>query len=362
MAKKRQYGSIRRLPSGKWQARYLDRLTSRMVPAPSTFATRGDASRWLAAMESGAINATTAAAMRRDDRFEEYATAWVAARKLRPRTRELYEGQLRLHILPILGSARVARIEPRDIREWYAATANGHLSDVSVAKAYRLLRSILATAVEDGLLARNPCQVKHGGVERSPERMIPTVLDVERLSAALPDRLRLVPWMAAAAGLRRGEIFGLARRHISLESGTLRVERALQEINGVGAEFVAPKTVSGIRTVIMPTRLVELTTVHLVEFVAPGDDALLFTNGKGRPIRSMVWADAWTGARRATGMQSLHLHDLRHLAGTLNAQAGATLRESMQFLGHSSPRAALRYQHAAGERAAEIARRMDGLL
>ncbi len=359
MAKKRQYGSIRKLPSGKWQARYLDRLTSRMVPAPSTFATRGDAGRWLAMMESGAINAATVAAIRSDDRFEDYANAWVAARKLRPRTRELYEGQLRLHIFPILGSARVARIEPRDIREWYATTAKGHLSDVSVAKAYRLLRSILATAVEDGLLAKNPCQVKHGGVERSPERVIPTVADVERLSAALPGRLRLVPWMAAAGGLRRGEIFGLARRHISLAYGTLRVERALQEINGVGVDFVDPKTVTGVRTVVMPARLVELTAAHLVEFVGPDDDALLFTNAKGRPVRSMVWADAWTAARRATGMQSVHLHDLRHLAGTLNAQAGATLRESMQFLGHSSPRAAMRYQHAASERAAEIARRMD---
>ena len=112
----------------------------------------------------------------------------------------------------------------------------------------------------------------------------------------------------------------------------------------------------------MPTRLVTLTGAHLVDFVAPGEDALLFTNAKGRPVRATVWADAWTAARTATRLQSLRLHDLRHLAGTLNAQAGATLRESMQFLGHSSPRAAMRYQHAASERAAEIARRMDGLL
>jgi integrase len=50
------------------------------------------------------------------------------------------------------------------------------------------------------------------------------------------------------------------------------------------------------------------------------------------------------------------LHDLRHTGATLAAQTGATLAELMGRLGHSTPAAALRYQHAAQGRDAEIAR------
>ncbi len=360
--RKRQYGSIRKLPSGRWQARCLDPLTNRTVSAPSTFKSRGDASRWLAGMESGSMDPTVASRARTDERLGGYAAAWITTRRLKPRTRELYEGQLRLHIAPSLGDARVSKLEPRHIRAWHAEISNGHLSNVSVAKVYRLLRSILATAVEDGLLSRNPCQIKHGGVERSAERPIPTIEEVEKLSAALPRRYALVPWLAAASGLRRGEIFGLARRHISFEQKAIPIERALQEDNGVGVEFVEPKSIDGVRTVIMPPRLMAMVRAHLSEYVGPDADSLLFTNTKGRAIRSVVWRDAWTEARRATDLKTVRLHDLRHLAGTLNAQAGATIKESMKFLGHGSPRAAMRYQHAASDRASDIAERMNDLL
>ncbi len=268
----------------------------------------------------------------------------------------------RLHIDPILGDARITKLQPHHIRAWHAEVSAGHLSHVSVAKVYRLLRSILATAVEDSRLDRNPCQIKHGGVEQSAERPIPTVEEVGKLSGALPRRYALVPWLAAGAGLRRGEIFGLTRRQISLDSSPLRIDQALQEINGVGVEFVEPKTVGGFRTIVMPPRLAALVGDHMVTYVASEPDALVFTNRHGRVVRSVVWRDAWTRARSATALETVRLHDLRHLAGTLNAQAGATIKESMEFLGHSSPRAAMRYQHAAAQRAAEIANRMDELL
>jgi integrase len=50
-----------------------------------------------------------------------------------------------------------------------------------------------------------------------------------------------------------------------------------------------------------------------------------------------------------------HLHDLRHAGLTLAAQSGATMKELMAIAGHSSPRAALIYQHAATDRAATVA-------
>ena len=139
-------------------------------------------------------------------------------------------------------------------------------------------------------------------------------------------------------------------------------ERALQEITGEGAVFVEPKTATSHRTVVIPSSLVSQLTEHLDTHVDENPDALLFTNNYGRPIRATVWRKAWRQGTDVAGCQEIRLHDLRHLAGTLTAQAGATLRETMDRLGHSSTDAAMRYQHVADQRAEELARRIEDLL
>jgi len=70
---------------------------------------------------------------------------------------------------------------------------------------------------------------------------------------------------------------------------------------------------------------------------------------------------AWKFARMKAGLPDAHFHDLRHAGLTLSAQAGATLAEVMRRAGHSSAAAALRYQHAADQRDAEIAARLSAL-
>lgn len=212
------------------------------------------------------------------------------------------------------------------------------------------------------MLLENPCRIKRGGIEQSAERPLPSMADVERLAEALPDHLGLVPWMASLAGLRKGELFGLARRHVDLGAGTVQVERALQEVTGVGAVMVKPKTQSSRRYVAMPKRLMFAVIDHLAVYVDEGPDSLLFTNSHGRPIRATVWSKAWNEARSESGLETVRLHDLRHLAGTLTAQAGATTKELMERMGHSSIDAAMRYQHVAAERNQEVARRIDDLL
>lgn len=158
------------------------------------------------------------------------------------------------------------------------------------------------------------------------------------------------PWRRSLRSPAKGEILGLQRRHVDLDLAIVRVEHALQEVTGKGPVLVDPKTAGSRRTVTVPGFLVEVLAEHLDQHVGTSPDSLLFTNGNGDPVLRSVWYPAWDEARKTVGLDDVRLHDLRHLAGTPTAQAGATLKETMAWLGHSSVVASLRYQHVTANR------------
>lgn len=152
MAGKRGFGTIRKLPSGRIQAFYSELGTRHK--APQTFDTKIDAEAWLAderrLLASGTWTPPAvrhAASGRIGVTFDEYATAWLAQRDLKARTREHYQGQYERQIKPTFGHVPLVAITPVDVRTWYAATAVG--KPTLRAHCYGLLRSILATAVSD---------------------------------------------------------------------------------------------------------------------------------------------------------------------------------------------------------------------
>jgi integrase len=288
----------------------------------------------------------------------EYVSTWMESRQLRPRTRELYQSQLRLHVLPHLGGYPIARITPPEIRTWHARLVREHrYGSIVPAKSYRLLRAILATAVEDELISRNPCQLKGAGAESATERPIATPEQVWELSDAIDERYRPLVLLAGFVGLRLGETLGLQRRDINLKHGTITVDRQLQELEDASFLFIPPKTQAGRRTLAVPPPVADELESHLRSWVATEPDALLFTGVKGGPLRRNVWYGVW---HRAVGSSSLsagfHFHDLRHTANTLAAATpGVSTKDLMYRMGHSSGRAALLYQHATTRKDAEIA-------
>ena len=97
------WGSVRKLPSGRFQARYCVDLV--WHSAPTTFRTKREADAFLASVRSDVDRGSWIDPDAGKVTFEEYSSRWLAERPhLRPRTRELYEGELRLHILPAFGA------------------------------------------------------------------------------------------------------------------------------------------------------------------------------------------------------------------------------------------------------------------
>lgn len=224
-----------------------------------------------------------------------------------------------------------------------------------IQQAYRLVHAALAQAVEDGLLTVNPCRVKGASAHRSPERPPATPGEVSVIAANMPPRYAAAVVAAAWSGLRAGELFGLARRHIDLDSGTVRVER---QLGPHGRGFAATKNKQA-RTVHLPELVVEQLRGHLAEFTAARPDALVFATDSGQPVHAANRQKMWQRARRAAGREDLRWHDLRATGATFAAQSGASLREVQARLGHSTVSAAMLYQRAAEERDRLIAARMN---
>jgi integrase len=100
----------------------------------------------------------------------------------------------------------------------------------------------------------------------------------------------------------------------------------------------------------------------LERFAQPGERGLVFAGPKGATLRRSNFRPIWNAACAQTGMPGLHFHDLRHVGGTLAAATGASPKELMARLGHSSTRAAMIYQHATRDRDQAIAKALGGLV
>ena len=286
-------------------------------------------------------------------KVREFGEAWLAERHgLSPTTVALYDGLLRLHIYPAFGDLSLSKITPGAVRTW-----NAHLSSekrVTAAKAYRLFRTILGTAVDDGFIAKNPCAIKGAGKEDSPERPTATVAEVTALADAMPDRLRIAVMLAAWCHLRRGELLGLERRDVDLLHGTIRVARSVKRVKGKSV-LGDPKSEAGFRTMSVPPHVLPELIRHLDNYVCADPKSPLLTGVKGNRLRADTLYNAWHTARDSIGRSELVPHDLRHSGGTWLAIAGATTKEIMARGGWSSPQAALRYQHASQERDSVLA-------
>ena len=145
----------------------------------------------------------------------------------------------------------------------------------------------------------------------------------------------------------------------------LRVRKATAETQDGTQIDDDPKSEAGKRPIALPGGLRTDIEIHLTRYAQPGLDGRLFVGPQGGIPRRRNFNRIWQRALRDAGIpdeMDLHLHDLRHTGSTWSAQSGATLRELMNRIGHSSTRAAMIYQHATRDRDRAIAEALDALI
>jgi integrase len=328
--------------------------------APGTFDTKVAAEDWLAARRTDVRTGKWVSPEAGADTFEAYARTWLAERPLKPRTRSHYQQILDHHLLPAFGAHPLDAITSAKVKAWHRRFDAG---PTIRAHAYGLLRTVLGTAVDDEKIARNPCVIRGAGNAKRATRTEPaTVAELDGIAAAMPPRLRLMVLLAGWCALRFGELTELRRKDIDLDvdggQGVIHVDRAVVVVDGqriVGT----PNSDAGVRQVAVPPHLIETVAGHLDEHVGPSADALLFPAATGGHLATRTLFDAYYPARQVAGRPDLRFHDLRHTGLTLYAAAGATLADLMARGGHSTPAAALRYQHAAQGPDQQLAARLS---
>jgi integrase len=344
---------VRQMPGGRYQARYTGPNGKRYTAG--TYGQRRQADRELDRISLRIDDGVWIPpdAVSEVNTFGEYATVWLAGRKLKPRTRLLYGTILERDILPTFADVPLTSITKAAVRAWHSTLPEDH--PTRAAHAYSLLRTVMQTAVGDDLLAANPCQISGAGTAPRQRRIQPATLpELTAIVAAMPEKYRTAVMLSAWCALRFGELAELRRKDVDLDAGVLRIRRA---VTSRGQVIIGtPKSDAGIRDVHIPPHLLDMLRDHLAEHGARGQDGLVFPAADGTShLAASTLYKPFSRARKAAGRPDLRWHDLRHTGAVLAAATGATLAELMARLGHSSPGAAMKYQHAARDRDRAIA-------
>jgi integrase len=298
-----------------------------------------------------------------------WATEWQrTVVHLRPKTRKIYDVNLRNHILPALGDYELAKLTPSMLRAWLSdvTAKEGRrgkpIAAGTVAQAYRTLNRVLTAAVDDDLIGRNPLQgVKPPRVEPEPMRFL-THKEVATLAASIDARYRALVYVAAYTGLRAGELIALRRKHVDLLRRTITVVEQVQYIDRRHV-VSPPKSAAGRRSVALPRLVADALDEHLRGLADQSADALVFPAPEGGYLHLENFRRrVWLAAVQQAGLAPLRVHDLRHTCASLAIAAGADVKILQRMLGHASAALTLdRYGHLLPGQAESDADRLDVL-
>jgi integrase len=329
-------GSVRKKPSGRWEARYRD--ASNKMHA-RTFVTKGEAQHF--------VNSVLVQLQRgewtnpNDGRLtlREWAKDWLDLAGKRATTMSRDRCVLEKHWLTPLGDRRLSSLTPADVQA-VVKTMTARLAPKTVATNYGVFRACINAAVEAERISRTPCRgvkLPAADVDADEIRFLERD-ELNRLADHLPPDLRAMVYVAGVLGLRWSEVVGLRVGRIDFLKRTVSVVETMAEVNGKIS--VAPvKTKASRRTLAMPPFLVEMLAAHLADTGRTDSTALVFQRSDGGPLRASNFRRrVWAPAVKAAGLNGLTFHGLRHTAVGLMISLGYQAAVIQKRMGHASIR------------------------
>jgi integrase len=305
-----------------------------------------------------------------DSTVGDYLTYWlssVAIHRLHENTHTRYAACVRLHVIPGLGTKKVARLTAKDVRTFLdrlrtacqcctqgldterkkccviGECCQKRLSPLT-AYVHSVLKSALEHAVREDELPRNVARNVKTAAPR-PRRFQPLTAAEARqfLDAARADRLHALYELALRTGLRKGELLGLHWADLDLDAGTATIRRSLQRTRTGGLTHLPTKTRASERRIALPTECIHSLKKHQErqekERETAGsawqDSGLVFTTPTGRPLDPANLTRRFRSFLKRAGLRRIRFHDLRHSTTTLLLEQGVDLVVIKELLGHA---------------------------
>lgn len=271
------------------------------------------------------------------------------------------------HIKPVLGDIALADITAQMVNDFRSGLDTSQ--PVMIRNTMKVLRGMINTALKPDIngnppiLKTSPLTASEPKPESKREIIVATPDEVKAIYDAMPDAYAPTILLASLCALRIGEICALKVGDLDFRRGIITIAHTRATTPNTSELITAPKTSKSARTEMIPEPL----SNALKEFIKKQDlskDDWLFPmrTDRSTPIRTNTLRSCYDKARRAANRPDLHFHDLRHTCLTWLAQSGATVKELMDMAGHSDPKIAMVYQHAADERRRSQAEALGGRL
>lgn len=316
----------------RWQARWID--PSGDEPT-KTFRTKDAAEDYVLEMENSVRSGSYIDPRHGQQTFREYAEKWRANQiHHRESTTKLADSSLRLHAYPVIGDKSMAAIRRADVQA-VVNRAQANLAPTTVEVMYGFVASVFKSAVLDRVVNTTPC-VEINLPQVVQKKVVPLVIpQVSQLRSQIPDRFRAAVTVAAASGLRQGELFGLTVDR--LEGPCDNVVLVVDRQRGPRAGTWAPlKTEASDRRVALGLLASRALWRHLSQY-REGKYGHVFSTHRRSEISRSTAGDLWALASEGMGLpERSGWHDLRHHHASLLIARGLSVAAVADRLGHKN--------------------------
>jgi integrase len=375
MGRKRKSGegTVRLRKDGRWEGRVVIGYDDKGLPKTKNVLakTKADCVAKLESLKESVAPAT-AVKIRADMPFGEWMEFWYenySKPMLRPSSQRSYEDFIRLYIRPKLGSVPLNKLTMNDLQRFFnwmrkdgrtlhGETRGGGLSDNMVRNCHSLCRRALEKAVAERLIVKNPIEECKAPPIRRQEMQLLTREELQRLLIQAKDEgYYEVFLLELTTGLRVGELMALQWDDLNFKTGELRIER---QVYRTKEELLIqePKTKASIRTVILPSPVVEA----LKEYKKTVSSQWMFPSPKKEdaPLAPAATSHRLSKILSHAGCKKVRFHDLRHVFATNALEHGMDVKTLSTAIGHVSSATTLNvYAHVTDDMQRQAAAKID---
>ena len=362
-------------PDGRrrYDVRYRDPAG---VQRKRSFLRRTDAAAYSAIVEADKLRGAYVDRNAGRELFRVYADRWLASQIFAPNTRAVVTSRLKNHAYPVLGAKPLAAIRPSTVQAW--AKSLSRLAPSTQHAVYGHVQAVLTAAVDDQLIANNPCKAPSvtRPRNRSPKIAVWPRDRVPAMAASLPERYQVIVPIGAGLGLRQGENFGLAVDDVDFLRREVTIRRQVS-IDSSRLVFAPPKY-GKTRTVPLAPSVADAIAAHLARYPAlevtlpwiehdglPVTALLICHTRERKAINRNYFNTVWHAALRKIDVEPGRqngCHALRHFFASVLLDAGESIKVVSEHLGHADPGFTLRtYTHVMPDTRVRSVRAIDAV-